>query len=77
MLRHIFAPAFRQGFISVNNYLPRSTVNRYLSTDPQIPKTAVLMMNLGGPATQDEVHDFLLRLFSDGDLIPLGTGVRQ
>ena len=28
-------------------------------------------MNLGGPATEDEVHDFLLRLFSDGDLIPL------
>eukprot|EP01134_Creolimax_fragrantissima_P002769 CFRG2769T1 len=36
------------------------------------PKTAILMMNLGGPATQDEVHDFLLRLFSDSDLIPLG-----
>jgi hypothetical protein len=28
-------------------------------------------MNLGGPANEDEVHDFLLRLFSDGDLIPL------
>ena len=29
------------------------------------------MMNLGGPATLQEVHGFLLRLFSDGDLIPL------
>jgi ferrochelatase len=29
------------------------------------------MLNLGGPATLGEVHDFLLRLFSDGDLIPL------
>jgi len=28
-------------------------------------------MNLGGPSKQEEVHDFLLRLFSDGDLIPL------
>lgn len=28
-------------------------------------------MNLGGPATLQEVHGFLLRLFSDGDLIPL------
>lgn len=28
-------------------------------------------MNLGGPATEDEVQDFLVRLFSDGDLIPL------
>eukprot|EP00127_Corallochytrium_limacisporum_P005007 Clim_evm3s197 gene=Clim_evmTU3s197 len=34
-------------------------------------KTAVILMNLGGPATQEEVHDFLLRLFSDKDLIPL------
>lgn len=29
------------------------------------------MMNLGGPATLDKVHGFLLRLFSDKDLIPL------
>ncbi|KAF9532450.1 hypothetical protein BGW38_010520, partial [Lunasporangiospora selenospora] len=28
-------------------------------------------MNLGGPGKQEEVHNFLLRLFSDGDLIPL------
>ncbi|KAK3840930.1 MAG: ferrochelatase [Linnemannia gamsii] len=35
------------------------------------PKTGIVLMNLGGPGTQDEVHDFLLRLFSDGDLIPL------
>ncbi|CAK1356173.1 Ferrochelatase, mitochondrial [Cercospora beticola] len=27
---------------------------------------------MGGPSTQDEVGDFLKRLFSDGDLIPLG-----
>ncbi|ANB14942.1 ferrochelatase HEM15 [Sugiyamaella lignohabitans] len=30
------------------------------------------MMNMGGPSTIPETHDFLLRLFSDGDLIPLG-----
>jgi ferrochelatase len=29
-------------------------------------------MNMGGPSTTDEVHDFLSRLFADGDLIPLG-----
>ncbi|KAF8939240.1 ferrochelatase hem15 [Dissophora ornata] len=37
----------------------------------QKPKTGVVLMNLGGPSKEDEVHDFLLRLFSDGDLIPL------
>ncbi|CAG5120164.1 unnamed protein product [Candidula unifasciata] len=35
------------------------------------PKTGIMMMNLGGPENQEEVHDFLLRLFLDKDLIPL------
>ncbi|KAK5097666.1 ferrochelatase hem15 [Exophiala xenobiotica] len=34
--------------------------------------TAMVFMNMGGPATTDEVGGFLSRLFSDGDLIPLG-----
>ncbi|KAI1310804.1 hypothetical protein EDD11_003650 [Mortierella claussenii] len=37
----------------------------------QKPKTGIVLMNLGGPAKEEEVHDFLLRLFSDKDLIPL------
>ena len=35
------------------------------------PKTAIVMANLGGPSNTDEVHDFLLRLFSDRDIIQL------
>ena len=35
------------------------------------PKTGILMLNLGGPETVEDVHDFLLRLFLDKDLIPL------
>ena len=35
------------------------------------PRTGILLLNMGGPETLDQVHDFLLRLFSDGDLIPL------
>jgi ferrochelatase len=34
-------------------------------------KTALLLLNMGGPATQEEVGPFLNRLFADGDLIPL------
>ncbi|KJA19917.1 hypothetical protein HYPSUDRAFT_43805 [Hypholoma sublateritium FD-334 SS-4] len=33
--------------------------------------TAVVMLNMGGPSTVAETHDFLLNLFMDGDLIPL------
>ena len=29
------------------------------------------MMNLGGPATREDVYPFLKRLFSDHDIIPL------
>lgn len=35
------------------------------------PKVGVLMLNLGGPENSSAVHPFLLRLFSDRDLIPL------
>ena len=35
------------------------------------PKTGIIMLNLGGPETLEDVHDFLLRLFLDKDLIPL------
>jgi len=41
-------------------------------TENQKPKTGVLLMNLGGPEKSKDVYDFLLRLFSDKDLIPLG-----
>ncbi|KAL1956786.1 hypothetical protein VTO42DRAFT_6840 [Malbranchea cinnamomea] len=34
--------------------------------------TAMVFLNMGGPATTDAVGDYLSRLFSDGDLIPLG-----
>ncbi|KAG6915782.1 hypothetical protein DXG01_009820 [Tephrocybe rancida] len=33
--------------------------------------SAIVMMNMGGPETVTETHDFLKNLFSDGDLIPL------
>ncbi|XP_037085125.1 LOW QUALITY PROTEIN: ferrochelatase, mitochondrial-like [Pollicipes pollicipes] len=36
-----------------------------------VPQTAVLMLNMGGPARREDVHDFLLRLFSDTDIINL------
>ncbi|KTG36774.1 hypothetical protein cypCar_00026299 [Cyprinus carpio] len=35
------------------------------------PKTGVLMLNMGGPEKLEDVHDFLLRLFMDTDLMQL------
>lgn len=35
------------------------------------PKTGVLLLNMGGPATLDAVEPFLLRLFADREIIQL------
>ena len=35
------------------------------------PKTGVVMLNLGGPATLDDVQPFLLELFADREIIQL------
>ena len=35
------------------------------------PKTAILMLNMGGPKTIDQVHDYLLGIMTDRDMIQL------
>jgi ferrochelatase len=35
------------------------------------PKTGIVMLNLGGPATLDDVEPFLLQLFADREIIQL------
>lgn len=38
------------------------------STDP---KTAILMLNMGGPQCTSQVHEYLLRIMTDRDMIQL------
>src|ERR671920_1932328 len=41
-------------------------------TDPSPgPRTGIVMLNLGGPATLDDVEPFLLELFADREIIQL------
>jgi ferrochelatase len=45
---------------------------RTMSTHNQTEiNTGILLLNMGGPETVDDVYDFLRRLFSDKDIIPL------
>lgn len=45
---------------------------RFSSTDGSLkPKTAVLMLNMGGPKNSGEVQEFLTNLFADRDIIKL------
>jgi len=45
---------------------------RAQSAPPEVsarPKTGIVMLNLGGPATLDDVQPFLLELFADREII--------
>jgi Ferrochelatase len=53
---------------------PRQEAEPALFASPSKPadRQGVVLLNMGGPSTVPEVYDFLSRLFSDADLIPLG-----
>ncbi|KAG6378188.1 ferrochelatase [Boletus reticuloceps] len=50
-----------------------ATVHGSAVKHKSVPDTspAIVMLNMGGPSTVAETHDFLKNLFMDGDLIPL------
>ncbi|KAK0898752.1 ferrochelatase hem15 [Friedmanniomyces endolithicus] len=62
----IWQPA--RTFATPGMVVPPVTQNNTSAKGP----TAMVFMNMGGPATTDEVSGFLSRLFADADLIPLG-----
>lgn len=70
------SPRLSPSFFSASFQAPL----RSLATATSIPNqakqkdggTAIVLLNMGGPSTVPEVHNFLSRLFADGDLIPLG-----
>lgn len=41
------------------------------SQDVKKPKTGIIMLNMGGPTSKDEVHNYLLRIMTDTDMIQL------
>lgn len=53
--------------------LPRTWMktSRAMSAASSKPPTAIVMMNMGGPSTQEEVHPFLHRLFTDRQIMQL------
>lgn len=54
----------------LKNIIPRHCTRLYSSASSG-NGTAIVLLNMGGPSTIEETHDFLLRLFSDKDIIPL------
>lgn len=35
------------------------------------PKTGIILLNMGGPQKKEQVHDYLLRIMTDRDMIQL------
>lgn len=52
-------------------------ISRTFASVAKEPKTAVFMLNLGGPNNLDEVSPFLERFFADTTVIriPFGLGI--
>ncbi|KAF7649187.1 hypothetical protein LDENG_00145690 [Lucifuga dentata] len=60
--------------LSVKTQSRAAALAQSVTADPQEnrkPKTGILMLNMGGPEKVEDVHDFLLRLFMDTDLMKL------
>ncbi|CAB4255537.1 similar to Saccharomyces cerevisiae YOR176W HEM15 Ferrochelatase [Maudiozyma barnettii] len=55
--------------VSTTNVLKRCFSQGYQLNKSQA--TGVVFMNMGGPSTVEETHDFLYQLFADNDLIPI------
>jgi len=51
--------------------LPSANQRAQNDTEWKKPKTGILMLNMGGPETLEDVSGFLTRLFLDGDLMVL------
>ncbi|KAI9317033.1 ferrochelatase [Dichotomocladium elegans] len=55
----------------VRPFLPLARVSLRNYSQAKKPPTAVLLTNMGGPETLEDVHDFLLNLFTDRDIMKL------
>ncbi|KAG6438756.1 hypothetical protein O3G_MSEX000197 [Manduca sexta] len=51
--------------------LPRISAYSTAAESTVKPKTAIVMLNMGGPETTDQVADYLLRIMTDRDMIQL------
>ncbi len=63
---------FRLSSGVINKFLlsRMSTISSTSDNKSQV-NTGIVLLNMGGPETVDDVYDFLNRLFSDKDIIPL------
>ncbi|XP_063545094.1 ferrochelatase, mitochondrial [Cydia strobilella] len=54
----------------ISSFCKSATLARRMSTSAK-PKTAIVMLNMGGPETTDQVGGYLLRIMTDRDMIQL------
>lgn len=64
---------FHSNEVKILGKLTHNQLRRDFSVSSSLakPKTAILMMNMGGPQHIDQVHDYLLNIMTDRDMIQL------
>jgi ferrochelatase len=76
MLRHIAQRAASRVPTASNAAIATTTTSllhtRHTNSQATRPPTAVLMLNMGGPADPKDTGMFLSNLFADGEIIDLG-----
>lgn len=64
-------PRLARGIVSSSVPNAQANPKTQPSSSSNRPKTGVLMLNMGGPQTTDEVGEYLLRIMTDRDMIQL------
>lgn len=59
-----------------NNHLISAVRTMALASSPKLrenekPKTAILMLNMGGPSKLEQVDEYLLRIMTDRDMVQM------
>ncbi|CCJ30106.1 unnamed protein product, partial [Pneumocystis jirovecii] len=69
--RNVFNNKFYKPKLRLNSFI--FSINLTTKTKHSNGPTGIVFLNMGGPSKLSEVKDFLFRIFTDSDLIPLGS----
>jgi len=75
--RFMWAPVTKRFSTRLGQQGAQATRTQRRAFSQSAPKTAVLMLNMGGPTEEKELQPFLQNLFQDADIIELGGGKFQ
>ena len=61
----------KQGKSTISVARPMALAAQAKQHDIEKPKTAIVMLNMGGPTRVDQVDEYLLRIMTDRDMVQM------